>query len=215
MPDPPFSLRSLTPPLALVVSGPSGVGKTVLCDRLVSEDSGLVHSVSATTRDHRSDEKDGVDYYFWNEPQFRAEIEKGQLLEWAEVYGHLYGTPRAPIEDHLRGGRSPVLNLDIQGGRSVKRLMPESVLVFVVPPSAEELEKRLRGRGTDGEDEVRRRLAEAREELEEWSHYDYLVVNDDLEGAVAQVRAILAAERARVSRLLAILPPDSPEPEEP
>lgn len=188
------------PPLVLVVSGPSGVGKTVICRELLEADSTLVRSISATTRPPRPEEMDGVDYVFWDEDRFRRGIEKGEFLEWAEVYGHLYGTPRQPIEQHLAEGMSPVLNVDVQGGRSVKRLRPDAVLVFLVPPSAAELEARLRGRGTDPEDVIEGRLATAVLEMKEWVHYDYLVANDELGVAVAAVQAILRAERARVSR---------------
>lgn len=189
------------PPLVIVVSGPSGVGKTVLCERLVEADPSLVRAITATTRSPRPEERDGIDYYFWDEPRFRKEVAKGQMLEWAEVHRHLYGTPRASVETPLGKGQSPVLNLDVQGGRSVKLLLPGSLLIFVAPPSREELEVRLRGRGTDSEDEVRHRLEVATRELEEWRHYDYAVVNDVLEGAVERVRGIIIAERSRVSRL--------------
>jgi guanylate kinase len=176
------------------------VGKTVICRRLVEGDPALVRSVSATTRPPRAEERDGVDYSFWDEPRFRKAIEQGGLLEWAEVYGYLYGTPREPIERHLREGRCPVLNIDVQGGRSVKRLYPDAVLIFLVPPSAGELEARLRGRGTDPADVIEGRLATAVEEMKEWIHYDYLVKNDDLDEAMDRVRAIVSAERARTGR---------------
>jgi guanylate kinase len=185
----------------IVVSGPSGVGKTVVCEELVGGDSTLVRSVSATTRPPRSDERDGEAYRFWSEERFREEADRGRFLEWAEVHRHRYGTPREPIESHLRAGRCPVLNVDVQGGRSVKRILPDSVLVFVFPPSLEELEKRLRGRGTDSDEQVSHRLTIATQELAEWVHYDYAVVNDSLPATVAAIREILAAERARVPRL--------------
>jgi guanylate kinase len=187
--------------MVIVVSGPSGVGKTVICDRLLALDSRLVRSISATVRPPRSDETDGVDYHFWSEARFQKGITEGHFLEFAEVHGHLYGTPRAPIEAHLRAGRSPVMNVDVQGGHSVKRLMPASVLILIAPPSMEVLEQRLRGRGTDSDEVIRQRLVNARGELAEWRRYDYAVVNDRLEDAVEQVREVVSAERCRVERL--------------
>jgi guanylate kinase len=201
MTDPPFVHPATPPAFLLVVSGPSGVGKSVLCQRLVQADDRLVHSVSATTRGARPGETDGTDYFFLDEPTFRKGVSDGDFLEWAEVYGHLYGTPRAPVKEHIAAGRTPVLNVDVQGGRSVKALLPDAVLVFLAPPSLEELEERLRGRRTDSEERIRGRLAEAREEMARVRDYDYLVVNDDLEATVATVRAMISAERHRVSRI--------------
>jgi len=188
------------PPMVVVVSGPSGVGKTVICDRLVQADPSLVHSISATTRPPRSNEKDGVEYFFYTEPRFRKAIEAGVFLEWAEVHGRLYGTPSGPLQANLDAGKSPVLDVDVQGGRSVKRLRPDAVLILVAPPSMQELENRLRRRGTDDDEAIRRRLAHAARELEAWKDYDYLLVNDDLEATVERARAVLTAERASVAR---------------
>jgi guanylate kinase len=187
-------------PLALVLSGPSGVGKTVICRRLVEADPALVLSMSATTRAPRGTERDGTDYRFLSEARFREEIDRGSFLEWAEVHGCLYGTPRAFLETAMAKGLSPVLDVDVQGGRSVKRLLPDAVLILVAPPSLDALRERLRGRGTEREEAIEKRLAAAFRELEEWRHYDYVLVNDRLERAVNEVRAILTAERARVSR---------------
>ena len=187
-------------PFVLVVSGPSGAGKTVICRHLLEGDPTLVLSVSATTRPPRAQERNGADYHFWSEAEFLAAVERGHFLEWAMVHGHRYGTPRAPLEESLRRGRFPLLDVDVQGGRSVKALMPQAVLVMVGPPSMTVLESRLRGRRTDPEDVIQQRLARASRELADWPHYDYVVVNDRLEEAVASVRAILAGERARTSR---------------
>ncbi len=189
-------------PFVLVISGPSGVGKTVICNHLIRDDSLLVRSVSATTRPRRPDETDGVAYHFWSEDRFRREAERDLFLEWAEVHGHHYGTPRAPVEEHLAAGRYPVLNVDVQGGHSVKGLLGhDAVLILVAPPAMDALEKRLRGRGSDPEEEIRTRLVNAAGELAEWRRYDYAVVNDVLEDAVARVRAVITAERSRVDRL--------------
>lgn len=202
MPETPaaFPVVPPAPPMIVVVSGPSGVGKTVICDRLIRDDATLVNSVSATTRPPRASEKDGVQYFFYSEDRFRKEIEGGTFLEWAEVHGRLYGTPRGPLESSLESGKSPVLDVDVQGGRSVKRLRPDAVLILVAPPSMTELERRLRERRTEDDEAVRRRLAHAARELEAWTDYDYLLVNDDLDATVGRARAILTAERASVAR---------------
>jgi len=187
-------------PMIVVISGPSGVGKTVICQRLIDMDSSLVHSRSATTRKPRPHETDGEDYFFWGEDQFREAVDAGFFLEWAEVHGNLYGTPQGPIEKHLEVGKSPVLDVDVQGGRSVKQARPDAVLILVAPPSLGALEDRLRGRGTDSEEIVRQRLANAARELAQWEHYDYVLINDVLDEAVADARAMIVAERARVVR---------------
>jgi len=192
---------SAAPPLLLVVSGPSGVGKSVICDRLVDADTTLVHSVSATTRPPRPGETEGEDYFFLNDASFRRGVDAGDFLEWAEVHGHLYGTPRKAVEACMSRGLTPVLNVDVQGGRSVKRLMPKAVLVFLFPPDWPELERRLRGRKTDSNPVIDTRLVNARLEMEEWVHYDYAMVNNQLDTAVAGVAGILTAERASVSRI--------------
>ena len=186
--------------MVVVISGPSGVGKTVICGRLVEGDSRLVPSISATTRARRGKEKDGEDYLFWSEERFRSEIDSKTFLEWAQVHGFLYGTPRTPIESFLEQGRSPILDVDVQGGRSVKKLIPQAVLIFVAPPSMEILEKRLRGRESDDDEVLKRRLANATTELAQWRHYDYVVINDDLDQAVIEARSVITAERARVVR---------------
>jgi guanylate kinase len=201
MGDPVPRLDGPPPAFPLVVSGPSGVGKNAVCERLVGRDPLLVPSVSATTRPPRGDEVDGRDYHFWPEARFREEVAQGRFLEWATVHGHLYGTPRSYLESELALGRCPVLNIDVQGGSAIKRLRPDAVLVFLLPPSREALVERLRKRGTEGEEEARRRLRVATEEMARWREYDYALVNDDLERTVSRVAAIVEAERARASRL--------------
>lgn len=187
-------------PMIVVISGPSGVGKTVICRRLVETVPGLVHSCSATTREARPRETDGEDYLFWSEDRFQKAVDQGFFLEWAEVHGHFYGTPKGPIEENLASGKSPVLDVDVQGGRSVKKARPDAVLILVAPPSLDALEERLRGRGTDSDGTIRQRLAIASRELAQWEAYDYLLVNDVLDEAVADARAMITAERARVGR---------------
>ena len=193
--------------MVVVISGPSGVGKTVICDRLVEEDPRLVPSISATTRPPRGMEKDGEDYFFWSKERFRSGIDSNYFLEWAEVHGLLYGTPRTPIGSFLKQGRCPILDVDVQGGRSVKTLMPDAVLILVAPASMEVLEKRLRGRESDSDEVLKKRLANATKELAQWRHYDYVVINDDLDQAVSEARSVIAAERVSVARRKSPPPP--------
>jgi guanylate kinase len=196
-------LRPLPPPaLAVVVSGPSGVGKTVVCERLIAAEPNLTRSVSATTRPARSGESEGRDYWFRDQEAFHRGVAAGEFLEWATVYGHLYGTPVAAVDRLLAAGRSVLFNIDVQGGLAIKKRRPEAVLVFLAPPDLEVLEQRLRGRKTDGPDAIERRLATARQELSVWPDYDYLVVNRDLTETVETLRAVLRAEEARTSRRL-------------
>jgi guanylate kinase len=197
----PLAARPGTAVFPIVVSGPSGAGKTRLIQELLAAEPWLVPSISATSRPPRGEEKDGVHYHFQSREEFEALIAAGGLLEWARVYDHHYGTLRAPLEAHLAAGRGVVLNIDVQGGRQIRAVRPDAVLIFLVPPSFDVLEQRLRGRGTDSEEEIRRRLANARGELAAAGEYDYLVVNDDLARAVGRVRHLLEAERCRVGRL--------------
>lgn len=190
----------------IVVSGPSGVGKTVLVKALLARDPGLINSVSTTSRPPRVGEQDGVHYRFCEAAEFEAGIRAGGFLEWARVHDHYYGTPRAPLEANLAAGRGVVLNIDVQGARQVKAARPDTLLIFVYPPSLEVLEQRLRHRGTDSEEEIRLRLKNARGEMEEAPHYDYLVENDEVSLAVDRIAGIVAAERHRVARRLGARP---------
>lgn len=188
------------PAFPVVVSGPSGVGKTVLCRRLCAVLPRVVRSVSATTRPPRVDERDGESYFFWSEARFRTEIESGGLAEWAEVHGRLYGTPRSWLDERLVAGESAVLNIDVQGGFQVRAVYPSALLVFLLPPSWDALEARLRGRGTDAEEEIQRRLRNAEREIQVLPRYDVVIVNDRLDEAVADLLSAVRAERARVAR---------------
>ena len=179
-------------PFVIVVSGPSGVGKSAVCDLLVARDAALAHSISTTTREPRGDEVPGQDYHFSAESDFRQGIEAGDFLEWAEVHNHLYGTLRLNIERHLESGRCPVLNIDVQGGRTIKEALPQALLVFLMPPDVETLEARLRGRGTDSEERLQVRLTNAAVEMTQSAFYDHVVVNDDLDRAVREVESIIA-----------------------
>jgi guanylate kinase len=195
-------VTELHPGLLMVLSAPSGTGKTTLARRLVRGVAGASFSVSVTTRERRGAEKNGVDYHFVDERTFLKKIKQSELLEWAEVHGHFYGTPRGPAERALTSGGVVVFDIDVQGGRSIQRLYPETVLVFVLPPSLKELERRLRARGTDGVGTIRRRMLTARAEIEQGlAAYDYVVVNDNVDRALEDLRAIVTAERCRRGRV--------------
>jgi guanylate kinase len=182
--------------IPIVVAAPSGAGKTTVCRRLVEGDANLVFSVSHTTRPRRPGEREGVDYHFVSRAEFERLVAGGAFLESAEYSGNLYGTSWAAIEGPLRAGRDVLLEIEVQGARQVRARLSEAVLVFLIPPSLAVLEERLRSRGTDGPDEIGRRLVIARAELAALDLFDYAVVNDALEDAVARLRGIVAAERA-------------------
>lgn len=189
-------------PSPLVLAAPSGTGKTTIAHALVARFQHFIFSVSATTRPPREGETHGKDYEFVSRQTFQAMIRDGALVEWAEVHGKLYGTPRRNIQDAQDRGEHVVLDIDVQGARQIKERIPESVLLFIFPPSADALWGRLTARGTEDLDEVRRRLRAAHRELEQAVHFDYIVVNDDLERAIARVRAIVEAESHRPLRAL-------------
>ncbi len=181
-------------PLIVVISGPSGAGKSTVAKRVLEKSPGLVRSVSVTTRGPRVGDVDGEDYYFVSPEEFAARRDAGRLLEWAEVHGNLYGTEAEQVDLSIAGGRSVLLEIDVQGGTSVKAARPGAVLIFLLPPSDGTLEERLRGRGTDDEAVILRRLENARKELESAKDYDYRVVNDDLDRCVGEVMGIIEAE---------------------
>jgi len=199
------------PPLLLIVSGPSGSGKSTLVQGLLRMP-GTMASRSCTTRPRRATEASGKCYDFVTEQEFEAMVSRGEFLEYARVFGkHSYGTPKKWLNESRASGVDLVLEIDVQGAAQVKEKLPESVAIFILPPSREELERRLRGRGQDADEEIKRRLARARSEIEAFGKfYDYCVVNDDVERAGREVEAILTAircssarQRGRVERLLA------------
>lgn len=183
----------------IVVSGASGTGKGTVCAELLKRRTSLRYSISATTRNPRNGEQDGVQYFFHSRESFEKMIADGGLLEWADVYGNYYGTPKAPIERSLEEGQDILLEIDTQGALNVMEKMPDGVFVFLLPPSLKELERRLRSRGTDAEEAIVRRLDSARDEIAAAKKYGYVVVNDVVKDAVDTIDAILTAEHAKAS----------------
>lgn len=188
------------PGLLFVVSAPSGTGKTTLVERLVQVVPGLAKSRSYTSRARRAGELDGVDYNFISRAEFEAMVHEDAFLEWADVFGNLYGTGRRDTETRLASGTDLVLVIDVQGARQVRSRLTDTVGLFVLPPSQAVLEARLRGRCQDAEEAIVRRLATARSEVSAANTYDYIVVNDDLDRCVEEMAGIVAAERARLAR---------------
>ncbi len=182
----------------MVLSGPSGVGKDTLLQHFLKTTPNCVRLVTCTTRPPRPEERDGVDYQFVSVDEFRRMRDSGELLESAEVFGHFYGSPRRFVEEKTALGLDVILRIDVQGGVSVRSAAPEAVLVFLAPPSMEELERRLRGRNTETGESLARRLAEARREMEAAAEYDYLIIHDSTERAAEDLRAVLRAEHLRI-----------------
>jgi guanylate kinase len=187
--------------ILFVMTGASGVGKGTLRRAIADDLRDVVYSVSATTRARRPGEIEGVDYHFLGRPAFERMIVDGELLEHARYVGDLYGTPAAPVDAALAAGRDVLLEIELVGARQVKERRPEAVMIFIAPPSLAELERRLRGRGTDSEEKIQRRLARARDEIQAVREFDYVVINGVLEAAATTFRALLRAERARAFRL--------------
>ncbi len=185
----------------LVLSSPSGAGKTTIARALLQDDADLTISVSATTRNPRPGEVNGEDYFFIDKDTFTKMVEDGEFLENARVFDNLYGTPRGPVEDALAAGGDVLFDVDWQGTQQLAaRARDDLVSIFILPPSHDELERRLRGRAQDSEEVVQGRMAKAGDEMSHWAEYDYVIVNDELEESISRVRVILAAERMRRSR---------------
>ena len=183
-----------------MISAPAGGGKGTILKWLFAQVENLRLSVSATTRQPRPGEENGKQYFVLSREEFETKIQTGQMLEYAEYVGNYYGTPREPVERWMDQGRDVVLEIEVKGGAQVKKLMPECVSIFILPPSMQVLEKRLRGRGTEEEATIQQRLAKAREEIPHAKEYDYVVFNDRLEDAVSDLRAIIHGEKLKFSR---------------
>ena len=197
-----MNLKKKTRGQLIVLSGPSGVGKSTVISELLSERSDIHFSVSFTTRSPRVGEENGVNYNFVERAEFERMIAAGELLEHAEYVGNYYGTSLKVIRDKLDQGVDVLLDIEVQGAAKVREKCPEAVLIFIIPPSFEELSRRLHGRNTDGEEVINGRLQKAREEYKEIKNYDYLVVNDKVPDAAAEIMAILLAEDCRVRNRL-------------
>ena len=183
--------------LLILISGPSGTGKGTVCDLLRKNHPEISYSISATTRQPRPGEQDGVNYYFYDKEKFRQMIDAGELLEWAEVYGNYYGTPKQKVLDRLNAGEDILLEIDTQGALNVMKAMPEGLFIFLLPPSLEELATRLKGRGTETEESLQRRLGAAVDEIKIAHNYRYVVVNDKVEAAEKAIAGIIEAEHHR------------------
>jgi guanylate kinase len=186
--------------LFIVISGPSGVGKDTVLARMKQSRRSLHYVVTATTRPQRPGEKNGLDYHFVSEEQFKQMIETGQLLEWASVYGNLYGVPKRQIQQALAQGLDVVVKVDVQGAATIKNILPQAVFIFLTPPSLDELERRLRERKTESTEELKLRMETTRREMDSLPLFDYVVVNhqDRLDLTMAQIDAIISAEKCRV-----------------
>lgn len=183
-----------------VVSAPSGAGKTTLCRRLIEKTPRLFYSISFTTRPPREGEEDGRDYHFVSLEKFKEMIARDEFLEWAEVYGRYYGTGRKMVKNELDQGNNVLVDVDTLGARQIKDSFPEAVLIFIVPPTMEELGHRLFGRGSDSEAQLKMRIGQVREEIKAREIYDYLIINDDIEQALNDLKAILRAEQIKMSQ---------------
>ena len=183
--------------LLFVVSAPSGAGKTTLCRALTDSLENLTHSISYTTRKPRPGEIDGRDYYFVTEERFRNMVRAGDFAEWAQVHSNLYGTSRRVLDEMRIDGTDVILDIDTQGAGQIKEKCQDAVFIFIMPPSLEILEERLRHRKSDNEDEIKKRMRRARDEIRDYTMYDYIIVNRDFERALAELRSIVLAERCR------------------
>ncbi len=183
-----------------VISAPSGTGKTTLVRLLLSRFPTLSFSISYTTRLPRPGEVDGQHYFFVSEKEFKRSIARGEMLEWAKVYGHYYGTPLHFVKEKIAAGKDVILDIDIQGAQEVKKKIPEAILIFIIPPSWEELQRRITNRSTDSLEVIKKRLKAARKEIKVARDFDYIVINDILENALQELTSIIQATKARTNK---------------
>jgi guanylate kinase len=188
--------------LLIVVSGPSGVGKGTVCSALRKKMPELTYSISATTRPPRETEVDGVNYFFKTVSEFKEMIKNDELIEWAQYVGNYYGTPRRFVEETLAAGKDILLEIEVQGAMQVREKFPQGIFIFLVPPSFEDLKRRILNRGTETETSLAHRLNAANDELKQIERYDYVVINDEVEQACERIRAIITAEHCRKDRLI-------------
>ncbi len=188
-------------PILVIISGPSGVGKTTIIKAVLAKRKDIIFSVSCTTRPRRPSEVHGKDYFFVTEDEFRSMIRRGEFIEWAEVHGYLYGTPRIFIEKAFKEGKSVLLDIDVQGAMKVMENFKDGVFIYVAPPDLKSLEERLRKRKTESEEDLKKRLEDARWELKFIDKFQYLIINKDLDEAIHQLDSIICAEKIKVKRL--------------
>lgn len=189
----------------IVISAPSGAGKGTVISKLLEKENNLWLSVSATNRAPRTNDKEGVTYYFYSKEEFENKIKEGYFLEYAEYAGNYYGTPKKFIEEKLNKGIDVILEIEIQGAMQIKKLIPEALFIFIMPPTLEELKRRLVGRNTDSKEKIIERFKIAYKEINEVSKYNYVVVNDEVNNAVSKIQAIIKAEKCRVDRIEEVL----------
>ncbi len=194
-------IRTKKQGLLIVLSGPSGSGKNTVCDVVKEKNSNIWESISMTSRKPRKGEKDGVNYYFVTEEEFKENIKQDNMLEYAQFAGNYYGTPRKSVQKHLDKGEDVILVIEIQGALQIKKKLPQALFVFLLPPSMRELKRRLTDRGTESEDKILKRFETAYREINEISKYNYVIINDEVSKAASKLLAIIKAERCRVDRI--------------
>lgn len=191
----------IKPGLTVVISSPSGTGKTTICRKLLEKHDDFQFSISATTRPSRGTERNGIDYYFMTDKEFNKNKKARNFIETAKYLSHWYGTPIKQLQETIASGKVVLLDIDVQGGKSIKKRMPDAVTIFIVPPSLTELKQRLKNRLTETTEAQKKRIQTATKELKYWTGYDYIMVNDDLNSAVEQISMIINTERLKTGRL--------------